>query len=126
MKNCYAELQVTSNYSFLRGGSHIEELFAQAKTLGLSALGITDRNTLAGISRAHQRAAEVGVRLVVGCRLDLREGVSVLVYPEDRPAYSRLCRLLTVGKARAGKGTCDLGWEDLAAQGENLVAILLA
>ena len=121
----YAELQVTTNYSFLRGASHIEELFAQAKLLGLPALGITDRNSLAGIVRAHQCAAETGIRLVVGCRLDLRDGTALLLYPADRPAYSRLCRLLTLGKGRAGKGRCDLGWQDLAADGQGLLAILL-
>ena len=67
----YAELQVTSNYSFLRGASHIEELLGQARFLGLPAIGITDRNTLAGMARAHQRAEEAGIRLAVGCRLDL-------------------------------------------------------
>jgi error-prone DNA polymerase len=65
----YAELQVTTNASFLRGASHAEELFAQAKMLGLPALGITDRNSLAGMGCAHQRAAETEVRLVVGCCL---------------------------------------------------------
>ncbi len=120
----YAELQVTSNYSFLRGASHVEELLLQARALGLPALGLTDRNTLAGIVRAHQRAAEVGVRLVVGCRLDLSDGVSLLVYPTDRPAYSRLCRLLTLGKARAGKGACDLAWDDLARDAEGLIGVL--
>ncbi len=121
----YAELHVTSNYSFLRGASHVEELLLQAKALGLPALGLTDRNTLAGIVRAHQRAAEVGMRLVVGCRLDLADGVSVLAYPTDRAAYSRLCRLLTLGKARAGKGACDLAWDDLAAHAAGLLAVLL-
>ena len=120
----YTELQVTTNYSFLRGASQIEELFAQAAVLGLPALGITDRNTLAGIPRAHQRAKEVGLRLIAGCRLDLTDGVSVLVYPTDRAAWSRLCRLLTLGKARAGKGACTIAWPDLATHGEGLVAIL--
>ena len=104
----YAELQVTSNYSFLRGASHVEELMAQAKFLGLPAIGITDRNTLAGVARAHQRATEAGIRLVVGCRLDLRDHLPVLVYPTDRAAYARLCRLLSIGKGRAGKGGCEL------------------
>jgi error-prone DNA polymerase len=122
----YAELQVTSNYSFLRGASHIEELFAQASLLGLKTLGITDRNSLAGIVRAHQRAADTGVRLVVGCRLDLTDFSPVLVYPTDRPAYARLCRLLTIGKRRAGKGACTLTWADLAAHADGLIAILLA
>jgi error-prone DNA polymerase len=122
----YAELQVTSNYTFLRGASHIEELFAQASLLGLTALGITDRNSLAGIVRAHQRAADTGIRLIIGCRLDLTDATSILVYPTDRPAYARLCRLLTIGKRRAGKGACSLAWADLAAHAEGLLAILLA
>ena len=120
----YAELQTTTNFSFLRGASHIEELFAQAAMLGLPALGITDRNSLAGIVRAHQRAQEARVRLVIGCRLDLTDGTSILTYPTDRPAYSRLCRMLSIGKSRAGKGACQLDWDDLAAHGDGLIAIL--
>jgi len=123
--NGYAELQVTSNFSFLRGASHVEELFAQAKLLGLPTLGIADRHSLAGIVRAHQQAVETGVRLAVGCRLDLRDGTAVLVYPADRAAYSQLCRLLTLGKGRAGKGKCDLAWQDLAEHGHGLLAILI-
>ncbi len=121
----YAELQVTTNYSFLRGASHVEELFATAKLLGLPALGVVDRNSLAGIVRAHERAKETGMRLVVGCRLDLDDGCSVLVYPTDKPAYSRLCRLLSVGKKRAGKGACLLGWNDLAEYGAGMLAVLV-
>jgi error-prone DNA polymerase len=121
----YAELQVTTNYSFLRGASHIEELFAHAAMLGLPALGIVDRNSIAGIVRAHQRAADTGVRLVVGCRLDLTEGESVLVYPTDRAAYARLTRLLTIGKRRAGKGKCAIGWSDLTATNDGLIGILI-
>ena len=121
----YAELQVTTNYSFLRGASHVEELCAQASLLGLEAIGVADRNTLAGVARAHQRASEVGVRLVVGCRLDLRDSLPMLVYPTDRAAYGRLCRLLTIGKARAGKGACELFWRDLAAHSDGLIATLV-
>ncbi|MEA2737436.1 MAG: error-prone polymerase, partial [Acetobacteraceae bacterium] len=120
----YTELQVTTNYSFLRGASHIEELMARAAVLGMQALAVTDRNSLAGIVRAHQRAREAGIRLIVGCRLDLADGPSVLIYPTDRAAYSRLTRLLTVGKERAGKGKCTLHWPDLAAAAEGLIAIL--
>jgi error-prone DNA polymerase len=121
----YAELQVTSNYSFLRGASHPEELLAAAKLLGHEGLAITDRNTLAGVLRSHGRAAELNTRLVIGCRLDLRDGTSLLVYPTDRSAYSRLCRLLTAGKAKAGKGACFLDWQDVVAHAEGLLAILL-
>ncbi len=120
----YAELQVTSNYSFLRGASHPEELFAQAAVLGIPALGIVDRNSLAGIVRAWEAARTTGVRLVLGCRLDLADGTALLVYPTDRDAYGRLCRLLTLGKGRAGKGACRLDWDDLARSSEGLLAIL--
>ncbi|WP_191059475.1 error-prone DNA polymerase [Geminicoccus harenae] len=121
----HAELQVTSHFSFLRGASALEDLFAAASMLGIPALGITDRNSLAGIVRAHEAAKATGVRLVVGCRLDLADGTVVLVYPTDRPAYARLCRLLTLGKGRAGKGRCILDWADLVAHGEGLITILV-
>ncbi|HEY5084135.1 MAG TPA: PHP domain-containing protein, partial [Rhizomicrobium sp.] len=121
----YAELQVTSHFSFLRGASSCEELFAQAAYLGIEALAITDRNSLAGIVRAHEAAKNAGIRLIVGCRLDLTDGVSLLVYPTDRPAYAQLCRLLSLGKKRAGKGKCRLGWQDVLAYGEGLIAVLL-
>jgi error-prone DNA polymerase len=121
----YAELQVTTHFSFLRGASSPLELFQQAKLLGLPALGIIDRNSLAGIVRAHQAAKETGVRLVVGCRLDLTDGTSLLVYPTDRTAYARLCRLLSIGKARAGKGRCSLDWSDVDNWSEGLLAVLL-
>ena len=121
----YAELQVTSHFSFLRGASSCEELFAQAATLGIEALAIVDRNSLAGIVRAHEAAKDTGVRLIVGCRLDLADGMSVLVYPTDRPAYARLCRLLRLGKKRGGKAKCLLDWSDLVAYGEGLIAVLV-
>ena len=100
----YAELQTTTHFSFLRGASSPGELFAQAKNLGISALGITDRHSLAGIVRAYEASKETGIRLVVGCRIDLTDGPALLLYPTSRAAYSRLCRLLTLGKGRAGKG----------------------
>ena len=121
----YAELQVTTHFSFLRGASSPEELFSAAALLGIEALGIVDRNSLAGIVRAHEAAKVTGVRLIVGCRLDLECGTSLLVYPTDRAAYGRLCRLLTVGKARAGKGKCSLDWPDVEEWNEGLLAILL-
>src|SRR3978361_1502202 len=121
----YAELQVTSHFSFLRGASCCEELFAHAALLGIPALGIADRNSLAGIVRAHEAAKVTGVRLIVGCRLDLADGMSLLVCPTDRPAYSRLCRLLSVGKKRGGKAKCILNWQDVADWSEGLIAVLI-
>jgi error-prone DNA polymerase len=111
----YAELQVTTNFSFLRGGSHAEELVAQAKHLGLHAIAVTDRNTLAGVVRAHIAGKEMGFRIIIGSRLDLTDGTSLLCYPCDRSAYGRLCSLLTLGQRRAEKGSCTLALDDVAA-----------
>jgi error-prone DNA polymerase len=121
----YSELQVTSHFSFLRGASSCEELFAQAAVLGIEALAMVDRNSLAGIVRAHEAAKVTGVRLIVGCRLDLTDGISLLVYPTDRPTYARLCRLLSLGKKRGGKAQCHLGWDDVVAYGDGLIAVLV-
>lgn len=121
----YAELQCASHFSFLRGASSPDELFAQAEACGLDALAITDRNTLAGIVRAHEAAKLTKVRLIVGCRLDLSEGQSLLVYPMNRAGYARLCRLLSRGKTRGGKGKCVIGWVDVEAFAEDLLAIFL-
>ena len=121
----YAELQVTTNYSFLRGASHPEELFTQAAAYGLTALGVTDHNSVAGMVRCWQAAKTTGIRLLPGCRLGLRDGTVLLAYPTDLAAWSRLCRLLTLGKGRTGKGGCDLDWTDLDAGGEGLLYTLL-
>jgi len=121
----YVELQATSHFSFLRGASSCEELFSQAALCGIEALAIVDRNSVAGIVRAHEAAKATGVRLIVGCRLDLIDGSGVLVYPTGRPAYARLCRLLSLGKRRAGKAKCNLDWADLPDFAEGLIAVLI-
>ncbi|GAA4159914.1 error-prone DNA polymerase [Shinella granuli] len=130
MKPRYAELQVTSHFSFLRGASSCADLFAQASALGIEALAVVDRNSLAGVVQAFKASRELpedapSVRLVVGCRLDLVDGMSLLVYPTDRAAYGRLCRLLTIGKKRAGKGRCHLDWSDVVEWSEGLLAVLV-
>ena len=122
----YVELQVTSNFSFLRGASHPEELALTAARLGHRAIAITDRNSLAGVVRAHLVARHAGIRLVVGCRLDLEDGLSVLCFPTDRAAYGRLSELLTLGKRRAPKGECWIGREDLFAHADGQVLVALA
>jgi error-prone DNA polymerase len=122
----YAELQVTTNFSFLRGASHPDELVLTAAALGHKAIAITDRNSLAGIVRAHHAVKEVGIRLVVGCRLDLRDGTSLLAFPEDRAAYGRLTRLLTLGKRRALKGECHLDYADVVAHGAGQIIVALS
>ncbi len=121
----YAELQVTTNFSFLRGASHPAELVDQAVALGHRAIAITDRNTFAGIVRAHVAARENGFRLVVGVRIDLTDAPGVLCFPVDRRAYGRLCCLLTLGRRRAPKGQCHIALADLFdhAGGQIVLAI---
>ena len=121
----YAELQAASNFSFLRGASHADELVERAAALGLAAIGIADRNTLAGAVRAHVAAKAAGLRLLTGARLDLACGLSLLCYPRDRAAYGRLCRLLTLGQRRAAKGGCVLHRDDVTAHAEGQVLIAL-
>lgn len=126
----WSELQATTHFSFLRGASSAEELFATAALMGMPALGVTDRNSVGGLVRALVAAEATGMRLVAGCRLDLVDGTSLLVWPEDRPAWSRLTRLLTLGKGRADaqkgeKGKCFLHWEDVADHAEGLVGALV-
>ena len=155
----YVELDVRSNFSFLEGGSKAEELIVQAYALGLSGLGLCDRNTLAGVVRAHralrqlkedddpdaaalrERHGEVQLRYFVGSRLQFQDGNELLVYPRDRAAYGRLCRILSLGKSRIGadgaapgeddpdrieKGDCRLDFADAAVLGEGLIALVPA
>src|SRR5690606_34588102 len=125
----YAELQVTSNFSFLEGASHAHELVGQAAALGLSAIAITDRNSLAGVVRAlsaiRQQGLEKKLQLIIGARIDLRDGPSVLLLPEDRAAYGRLSRLISKGRRAAPKGECELYWSDLLEELDGQQAILL-
>lgn len=109
----YTELQVTTNFSFLRGASHPDELVEQAAEYGYSAIAITDRNTFAGIVRAHSKAKKLGIRLIPGCRLDLVDGPSLLALPTTAEAYSRLSNLLTTGNLRTEKGKCELYKNDV-------------
>jgi error-prone DNA polymerase len=104
----YTELQVTTNFSFLKGGSHPEEMVEQAAALGYREIAITDQNTLAGIVRAHAEARRKNIRILPGCCLNLIDGPSLLAYPTDRKAYGRLSALLTEGNLRTEKGQCHL------------------
>ena len=117
----YAELQITSNFSFLRGASHPEEIVLQASAFGYYAIGIADRNSLAGVVRAHIATKEMGVKLCVGARLDLSDGMSFLAYPTDRAAYGRLSRLITLGRRRSPKGKCEIHFIDVLEWGKGMV-----
>lgn len=121
----YTELQVTSNFTFLRGGSHPEELVEQAAALGYTEIAITDWNTLAGIVRAHVAAKKAGIRIIVGCRLELQDGPPLLVFPTHKDAYARLSSMLSEGNIRTEKGQCHLYKADVyrCAKGMKLIAI---
>jgi error-prone DNA polymerase len=122
----YAELAATTNFSFLRGASHPQEMVATAKALGLAAIGIADRNSFAGIVRAFDEARKnPPIKLLVGTRLATRDGFETLAYPTDRAAYGRLCRLLTKGNLAAKKGECLIGFDALLAASEGQMLIVL-
>jgi error-prone DNA polymerase len=121
----YVELQVTSHFSFLKGASSPEELFAAAAVLGHKALGLVDQGSVAGVVRGWDGQKTTGVRMIAGARVDFTDGRALLLYPVDRPAWSKLTRLLSLGKARGGKGLCLLHWADVVAHADGLVAILV-
>jgi len=121
----YTELNITSNFSFLRGGSHPHELMEQAAELGYKEVAITDQNTLAGVVRAHVAAKKAGIRLIVGCRLELLDGPPLLAYPTDKEAYARLSGLLSTGNLRAEKGQCHIYKTDVYKYAEGMKFIAL-
>ncbi|CAJ0862489.1 DNA polymerase III subunit alpha [freshwater sediment metagenome] len=127
----YAELAATTNFSFLRGASHPEEMAAAALALGHCGIGIADRNSLAGVVRAFSYLRAHGedagaFRLAVGARLVFRDGTpDILCYPKDRAAYGRLCRLLTRGNMRTYKGDCALVLQDLLDFGEGQHVVVM-
>ncbi len=113
----YAELCATSNFSFLQGASHPEELVITAATLGHQALAITDHNTLSGVVRGHVAARDLALKYIVASRINLEDGPSILAYPHDRAAYGRLSRVLSMGKRRTTKGACQISLNDLVGLG---------
>ena len=126
----YAEIGVTTNFSFLRGASHPQEYIHQAGLFGLQAIGIADRNTLAGVVRAYAELKNPELvsrpKLLIGSRLVFVDGTpDILAYPRDRAGYGRLCRLLSKGKLAAAKAECRLGFADLAEFSQGLLLVLM-
>jgi DNA polymerase III alpha subunit len=124
----YLEFAVASNFSFLRGASHPEELMLQATHVGLAGMGLCDRNSVAGVVRAHliKREKELALAYHPGARLVFADGTpDILAYPRDRPAWGRLCRLLTCGNLRAKKGDCIVHLEDLLEHIEGLELVVM-
>ncbi|MBN8980989.1 MAG: error-prone DNA polymerase [Rhizobiales bacterium] len=128
----YAEIGITTNFSFLRGASHPQEYVHKASRYGLYAIGIADHNTLAGVVRAYvelgnkDRKVRYNPKLLIGTRLVFEDGTpDILVYPRDREAYGRLCQLLSKGKLRAEKGECHLRFSDLAEFSEGQLCVVI-
>jgi error-prone DNA polymerase len=123
--SAYAELAVTTNFSFLRGASHPQEMVARADDLGLTAIGIADRNSFAGVVRAYDEAKKRKIKLLVGTHLVTTDGFEVLAYPTDRTAYGRLCRLITAGNLKAKKSECHLSFAEILNAAEGQIFIVL-
>jgi len=129
MKACpapgYAELHVISNFTFLRGASHPEELVQRAHELGYTALALTDECSLAGVVRAHLAARDCGLKLLIGTELTLEDGVRLVLLAMDRDGYGNLAELITAGRRQAPKGGYRLTRTQVAAHGEGCLALLL-
>jgi error-prone DNA polymerase len=118
----YAELHCKTNFSFLEGASHPDELVNQAAQYGYAALAITDRNSLAGIVRAHIAAKEANLKLLIGVEITPIDAPPLVVLAPDRAAYGRLARLISLGRRNAPKGECRLSFDDVAAHADGLLA----
>jgi error-prone DNA polymerase len=117
----FAELGARSNFSFLDGASHPEELAQTAQAFGLAGLGICDLNSLAGVVRGHVAAKAAGLPFRVGCRLRLDDGSEWLAWPGSRAAYGRLTALLSRGRMQAPKGECRISRAAMLAAAEGWV-----
>ena len=121
----YSELQITSNFTFLRGASHPEELVEKAAELGYQKIAITDRNSLAGIVRAHVVAKKRGIAFIPACRIDLLDGTPLLAYPINKNGYQNLSALLSLGNLEAEKGDCHLYQENVWAHQVDILFIAI-
>ena len=118
----YVELHCKTNFSFLQGASHADELVDRAVECGYRGMAVTDRNSLSGVVRAHAAAKEQGLPLIVGAEIEIQDGPPLVLWAPSRAAYGRLSRLLTVGRRRAEKGECELYWSDVVEHAEGLLA----
>ena len=118
----FSELHCKTNFSFLSGASHADELVTRAIELGYHALAITDENTLAGVVKAFGAARKTDLKLIIGAEVILEDAPPLVLWASDRKAYGRLSRLLTVGRKRAAKGECRLRFDDVAELSDGLLA----
>ncbi len=120
----YAPLWCKSNFSFLEGASHPEELVEEAHRLGLGAIALTDRDGVYGIVKAHVKARELGIRLIVGADVTIENGANVVLLAQSRAGYGNLCQLLTTGRLRAPKGQSIVIRDDVCRHATDLIALV--
>ena len=113
----YVPLWCKSNFSFLEGASHPDELIEEAHRFGLTALALTDRDGVYGIVRAHIKARELGMRLIVGSQVTVKDESIIILLAQDRHGYANLCQLLTMGRLRSEKGESAVTWDEVCRHG---------
>ena len=123
MTGRYVPLWCKSNFSFLEGASHPEELVEQAAFLGLDALALTDRDGVYGIVEAHVKAREIGQKLIVGSEVTVDDGSTLVLLARNATGYANLCRLLTVGRRRSPKGKSRVRWSEIGEHAEGTIAL---
>jgi error-prone DNA polymerase len=119
----YVPLWCKSNFSFLEGASHPDELVEETKSLGLSCLALTDRDGVYGIVRGHIKAQELGVHLMIGSQVSVDDGSMTILLAQDRTGYANLCRLLTAGRLRSEKGKSVVSWDEIYRHSGGLIAL---
>jgi error-prone DNA polymerase len=119
----YVPLWCKSNFSFLEGASHPEELIEEAHRLGLSALALTERDGVYGVVKAWQQTKETAVRLIVGSQLTIKDGSRIVLLAQDRPGYASLCQLISAGRLRSEKGQSVVGWDEVCRFAPGLIAL---
>jgi error-prone DNA polymerase len=119
----YVPLWCKSNFSFLEGASHPEELVETCAALGLDAVALTDRDGVYGIVEAHAKAKETGTKLILGSEVTVDDGSTLILLATDREGYANLCRLITIGRRRCEKGESRVGWDEVCAHAEGLIAL---
>src|SRR4029453_16329886 len=119
----YVPLWCKSNFSFLEGASHPDELVEEAVRLGLTALALTDRDGVYGVVRAHVKAREVGLKLIIGSQITVDDGSAIVLLAQDRAGYANLCRLITKGRLRSEKGESAITWDEVCGHALGLIAL---
>ena len=119
----YVPLWCKSNFSFLEGASHPDELVEEVYRLGLPAIAVTDRDGVYGIVRAHVKARELGMKLIIGAQMTVDDESTIVLLAQDRAGYANLCRLITKGRLRSEKGQSVVTWDEVCEHAIGLIAL---